>query len=480
MPPVTLYWHDYETFGADPRRDRPAQFAGLRTDTELNIIGAPLTLYCRPANDFLPSPEACLITGITPQEAMDKGVPEARFIAAIHGELAKPGTCGVGYNTLRFDDEVTRHTLYRNFFDAYEREWRNGNSRWDIIDMARMTAALRPEGIEWPRDTHGKPSFRLELITAANGISHQGAHDALVDVKATIELARLIRSRQPRLYDFVWNNRSKQAVAQLLQLGNYEPVLHVSEKFPAERNCLAVVVALARHPTNNNGVTVFDLSADPAPLLELDAEAIRQRVFTRADELPQGTERIPLKTVHLNRCPILAPMKTLRAGDAERLGLDLGRYQKHLATLKDAKGLSTKLEEVFSAPPPDSPDGSDPDLMLYAGGFFSDSDRQKMARLRELTPAKLAEAKPNFDDARLPEMLFRYRARNFPETLAPNERERWEQFRKRRLTQPGYGARVTLDDFQQTLDRLEQQPDLSERNHAILANLRAYARELIP
>lgn len=479
MAPVSLYWHDYETFGADPRRDRPAQFAGLRTDEDLNPIGAPLVLYCRPAGDMLPSPEACLITGITPQKAIREGVPEAGFMAAIHEQLAFPGTCGVGYNTIRFDDEVTRHGLYRNFFDAYEREWKNGNSRWDIIDMARLTAALRPEGIEWPQDSQGRPSFRLELLTAANGIAHEGAHDALSDVRATIELARLIRTRQRKLYDFVWQNRGKRAVADLLQLGAYRPVVHVSEKYPAERHCLAVVVALARHPVNQNGVIVYDLAQDPAPLLDLPAEQIRQRLFTPVAELPEGVERIPLKTIHLNKCPIVAPFKVLQAKQLERLQLDPGTWQKHLDQIKAAPDLAAKIEAVFAENPWDGQERDDPDLLLYGGGFFSDEDKRRMARIRAMNPHELASFSPSFDDRRLPEMLFRYRARNWPETLSGEEVQRWELYRRRRLTEPEGGASLVLKDYEQKLEELESQPALSEQRRDILASLRKYGREII-
>ncbi|RLA45884.1 MAG: exodeoxyribonuclease I, partial [Gammaproteobacteria bacterium] len=199
---TTFYWHDYETFGVDPSRDRPVQFAGLRTDVDLNVIGEPLVIFARPANDFLPHPQACLVTGISPQQALAEGLPECEFIRRIHEELARPGTCSVGYNSLRFDDEVTRYTLYRNFYDPYAREWQNGNSRWDIIDMVRATCALRPAGIEWPLREDGLPSFRLEDLTSANGISHEAVHDALSDVHATIALARLVKERQPRLYDY--------------------------------------------------------------------------------------------------------------------------------------------------------------------------------------------------------------------------------------------------------------------------------------
>lgn len=178
----TFYWHDYETWGSNPRVDRPAQFAGIRTDLDLNIIGEPLVLYCKPPPDLLPDPEACLITGITPQQALSSGVLEYQFIAAIHNELSRPNTCCVGYNNIRFDDEITRHLLYRNFYDPYEREWKNGNTRWDIIELVRACYALYPEGINWPLNEEGKISFKLEDIALANGLAPYKSHDALSDV----------------------------------------------------------------------------------------------------------------------------------------------------------------------------------------------------------------------------------------------------------------------------------------------------------
>ena len=191
MSANSIYWYDFETFGNNPRRDRASQFAGIRTDEDLNIIGDPLVMYCKPANDFLPNPMACLITGITPQLTLEKGIAEAEFTRRILEEFAQPGTCVAGYNSIRFDDEVTRQLLYRNFHDPYEREWKNGNSRWDIIDMVRLCAATRPEGIEWPKKEDGSNSFRLEELTKANGITHAEAHDALSDVLATIEFAQV-------------------------------------------------------------------------------------------------------------------------------------------------------------------------------------------------------------------------------------------------------------------------------------------------
>jgi exodeoxyribonuclease-1 len=244
----TFYWHDYETWGADPSRDRASQFAGLRTDLDLNPIGEPLVIYAKPADDFLPHPEACMVTGISPQLAYEQGAPEADFFRFIHEELSTPGTCALGYNTLRFDDTVTRFGFYRNFYDPYEREYANGNSRWDLIDVVRLTRALRPEGINWPTKDDGSNSFRLEDLTAANEIEHAGAHDALVDVKATIALARLLKQAQPKLFDYVFTHRDKNSINILLDVVNPKPVVHSSMRFPARLGCVASVLPLIRHP----------------------------------------------------------------------------------------------------------------------------------------------------------------------------------------------------------------------------------------
>jgi len=474
----SFYWHDYETWGADPRRDRPAQFAGLRTDAELNPVGEPLVIYCRPGDDVLPQPEACMITGITPQLARQEGLIEAEFIARIHAELATPETCGVGYNSLRFDDEFTRYTLFRNFFDPYAREWQNGCSRWDIIDMVRLTHALRPQGIEWPVNESGVVSFRLELLSAANGILHEAAHDALSDVRATIGLAKLIKQRQPRLFDYVFSGRDKRTLGERLNLQRREAVLHVSSMYPAERGCIAMVMPLARHPGNPNGVIVYDLGEDPAPLLELSEEAIHERLFTPSAQLAEGVTRIPLKTVHLNKCPVVVPMNTLTPEAAERWSIDVEAGERHRRLLLAQPGLERKLQAVHRMS--EFEPVTDPDQSLYSGGFFSDDDRRRMERIRQSAPAALHDFPQVFDDARLPEMLFRYRARNWPQSLDEAERERWEEYRLARLFEPDGGGSITLDEYLATLDRLEADEALPSEKRALIPQLLAWAEAISP
>lgn len=466
---TTLYWHDYETWGADPRRDRAAQFAGIRTDTDLNIIGKPLVQYCKPADDILPHPEACLITGITPQQAMKEGICEAEFMAKIHKEFMQPGTCGVGYNSIRFDDEFSRYGFYRNFFDPYAREWKHGNSRWDIIDMLRLTHALRPEGIEWPQHENGTVSFRLEELTKANGISHEGAHDALADVYATIELARLVRKCQPKLYGYLFEMRSKQKVAEQLNLQKQAMVLHVSSMYPAELGCLSPVIPLAAHPTNNNGIIVYDLRYDPERLLKLTVEEIQQRLFVSKEDLPEGEERIPLKTVHINKCPVIAPMATMNSPEAERWQIDVKLAETYAQQLRDNPKLVKKIQDVHEAR--EFPAISDPDQSLYSGGFFSNLDRNKMNDLVDMTPQDLSITRMQFDDPRIPEMLFRYRARNWPQSLSQEERKRWEEYRRNRLSNPEADCGITLAQYRKLLAEKVMEPEIKARDRGILSDL---------
>ena len=450
---TTLYWHDYETFGTDPRRDRPAQFAGLRTDEELNEIGKPLVIYCKPPRDLLPHPEACLLTGITPQMADEQGVPEPEFIARIHAELAQPGSCGVGYNTLRFDDEVTRHTLYRNFYDPYAREWQNGNSRWDIIDLVRMCYALRPQGLEWPL-LDGKPTFRLEELTAANGIGHDLAHDALSDVRATIALARLVRRHQPRLYDWLFRLRDRRKAAAQLDLAARRPVLHTSRMYPAETGCTTLVMPLVQDPRNGNGVLVYDLRHDPEPFLELDADRLSELLFTRNEDLPQGAVRLPVKLVKLNKCPALAPRSALDDAAIRRIAIDPESCDRHWRMLNSSPTFVQRVARAYGSR--EFPPADDVELALY-DGFFDDAERGRMERVRSASPRELAAMESGFRDARLPELLFRYRARNWPETLSKDELRRWERFRGERIRCGAGGDTLGLDKYQERIASLRRE-----------------------
>lgn len=468
----TLFWYDYETFGIDTRRDRIAQFAGVRTDEQLQVVDAEVMAHCRIPDDYLPDPLACLVTGIVPQATLRDGMPEAQFTRCVHHELAKPGTCGVGYNSIRFDDEFTRFLLYRNFFDAYAREWRNGNSRWDLIDAMRLAHALRPQGIEWPVHEDGTVSFRLEDLTSANGLEHSDAHDALSDVRATLATAQLLRARQPRLYDYVYAHRDRRSVAKLLDTNARQTVLHVSSKYPASLGCIALVAPICRPPGNNREVIVFDLRQDPQVLLELPAEEIARRVFTRDDELDE--ERIALKTVRLNRAPVVVPANTLTPEAAERWSIDPVRAQQYLALIDaHSEEIAAKLADAFRPPERDSP-SPDPETALYEA-FVEDGDRELLPNVQAAaSAAEFADIAARFGDQRLREMVFNYRARNLPETLSEREQRQWRDHRRSRLLDGASGSR-SLGQFRDAVESQQAREDLTADDRIVLSQLAGYA-----
>ena len=476
----TFLWHDYETFGIDPRRDRPAQFAAIRTDAQLNIVGEPINLLCKPAPDYLPDPASCLVTGITPQQCLQSGVAEQAFAERIHAELAQPGTIGVGYNSIRFDDEFTRFLFWRNLIDPYGREWQNECGRWDLLDVMRLAHALRPDGIVWPKHEDGSTSFKLEHLSAANGLKHEAAHDALSDVYATIAVARLLQQQQPRLFDFALKLRSKHAVAQEMGLPadsqQAQPFLHVSGMLPVQYGCMAVMWPLASHPSNRNEVIAWDLRFNPQELASLSAADIRARLFVRADELPEGVQRLPIKTIHLNRSPmVVRNLNVLSPQQAERWHIDLSQAARHAEMARALPDMSSIWAEVFSRPD-QLGDETGVDGGLYAG-FVSTADRRKLEHLRTLPAADLADARTGFEDERLEEVFWRYRARNFPQTLSADEQQRWHAHCAARLIDGQDKAR-TVDDLLEALDTLY--PDADAKCQAVLDALQDYAQEVVP
>jgi exodeoxyribonuclease-1 len=465
----TFYIHDYETFGISPSRDRPAQFAGVRTDMDFNIIDDPLVIYCAPADDYLPDPEAVMITGITPQQALAKGVSEAQFSRQINEAFSTPKTCILGYNNIRFDDEVSRNIFYRNFYDPYAYSWQNGNSRWDLLDVMRACYALRPGGIVWPENEEGFPSFRLEHLTKANGVEHLHAHDAMSDVYATIAMAKLVKQAQPRLFDYLLEHRNKHKINALLDIPQMTPLVHVSGMFGAARGNTSWIAPLAWHPDNKNAVIVCDLAGDMAPLLELSADALRERLYTRRDALG-ALSPVPLKLIHINKCPVLAPAKTLLAENADRLGIDRERCLQNLQLLRQNPVVREKVVALYAEAEP-YPATDDVDAQLY-DGFFSDADRATMKIILETAPQNLPALDLTFNDSRLEPLLFRYRARNFPGTLDDAEQRRWLLHRQEVLNPE------RVQRYVQQLEELYNLHEGDKEKMALLKALFEYGRDL--
>lgn len=494
----TIYWHDYETFGLNQRLDRPVQFAGWRTDMNFNLLtDQPDIWYCRPSMDYLPEPTSCLITGITPQKAEELGVSEHDFAANIREQMTRPGTISVGYNSMKFDDEVTRHLFWRNLYDPYEREWSEGCSRWDLFPFVLAVWALRPEGIDWPKNGGPDPlkaglySFRLEKLTRANGLEHSRAHDAASDVEATIALARLLAQRQPRLWQWALNNRSKASVRAALETGR--PCVCVDPSAGQRRGFLRIVLPITVGPVNKNEYLVWDCREDPEELVGMSAEDIRRRAFGSKSMLGEGETRLPLSVIKINTSPfVCSDLRVLTPKVCERFGLDLEKIVANGAKLTALQKevvspvyMSRTREEGTQPPQPDT------DAALYSD-MIPNTDRPMMQHVQELAPEALttgiAEGRIHFEDSRLNEVLWRLRGRSWPESLTEDELEKWRDFCAYRLSGAVMGVR-SFDAFFEEIDKQAEVNDALiadgrlddaryERRQAILDDLYAWGERL--
>lgn len=472
---MSFLWYDLETFGKDPRRTRISQFAAIRTDDDLNEIGEPLSFFCRPARDLLPAPEAVLVTGITPQQADREGTHEAAFISRVHEQLAEPDTCSVGYNSLRFDESFLRFALYRNFHDPYAYGWQFGNSRWDLLDVFRFAAALRPEGLVWPTREDGLPSFKLEHLAQANGVREGDAHEALSDVRALLALARRLKAAQPKLWAHCLEFRDKRRALRDVDPIQPQPLLHVSGMMPAARYGTGIVLPICSHPSYKDRVIVLDLDEAPASFLDADADEIADRLYTPKADLPEGVSRVPLKEIRGSFCPISVPLSQVRDVELERLGLDRHRALAHATEVLAHKGFAAAVARVFGrsrAFPAGDADGA-----LY-DGFIGESDKRLFPNIRSSPPAALPGFADALRDPRLGPLLLRYQARNWPETLTFAQREAWDDYRRARFAEGSELGELDAPAWRERIEALRKERT-SPRDVALLDALSHWGESCI-
>jgi exodeoxyribonuclease-1 len=464
----TFFFYDLETSGFDPKRQRIMQFAGQRTTMNLEPIGEPLNILVALTEEVLPDPGAIMITGITPQKTREEGYSEAEFLEILHKEVLTPGTIIAGYNSVRFDDEFMRYTLYRNFYDPYEWQWQHDRSRWDLLDVVRMTRALRPQGIQWPVDEAGNPTNRLELLTKANGLDHANAHDALSDVSALIDLAKILKTNQPKLFEYLLRLRSKKEVMQLVNLENPQPFVYTSGRYAKLQYHTTVAFPIA--PGGRPGsVIVYDLRQDPTVFADKTIKDLKELRFASYEKRKQqGFVPLPAKELVYARCPSVAPMGVLNETSQANLQLNLETIKRHLALLQNSD-LADKLREVF-ARDKEFPKSKDVDGQLY-DGFIADVDKPAMGAVRAADHTALADFHPAFVDERLQTLLLRYKARNYPRSLSGDEQQAWEAYRSQRL-------QIDLPGFSAELQKIVEQA--GESKQFLLSELQLWAESIAP
>ena len=470
MNSPTILWHDYETWGTNPKLDFPVQFAAVRTDLELNVVGKEINWFNQIPNDYLPNPAACLVTGITPQASLQKGMLETVFAEKINNEMQVQATCTAGYNSIKFDEEVSRHLFYRNFLPVYEREYENNNSRWDLIDLVRAVHALRPEGINWPENEMGYTSFKLENLSKENNLLHNNAHDALSDVYATIGMAKLIKTHQPKMYEYYWSLRSKHEVLERLRVGSLIPVVYVAGTIKPSHGCITWVLPIRRCQANPNTVISLDLSKSIQPLIEGTAEDISKTLFAKQSH----AERTGLTAIHINKCPFVAPAKMLTKERAAELGVDREQCLKNLNTLQSNPDLLSKVTDAYEyASNEHQSDAENVDEMLYSRGFPSLQEKSNMHILRNTKPEEFIKCYELFNDDLYLQQIFRFQGRNYPSTFNEHQTKKWVQHCRERL-ENGIGC-LSITTFLTQLEDLYADCANSPKKLSILKSLYDFA-----
>lgn len=474
----TLYFYDLETSGINPRSSRIMQFAGQRTDLDLVPIGDPDNIIIKLSEDILPDPDAIMITGISPQQTLADGITESEFLDYFHKKIALKGTIFAGFNTIRFDDEFIRFTNYRNFYDAYEWQWQDQRSKWDILDVVRMTRALRPDGINWPFTSDGKASNRLELLTSVNRLDHFNAHDALSDVNATIAVARLIKQKQPKLFDYLLSMRDKNAIAKLVN--SSEPFIYTSGRYSAEFEKTTVVISIASHPVQKGSVFVYDLRYDPAPFADMSPEQLAELMAKYKFE--EGDLRLPVKQLQFNKCPAVAPMNVLDMASKNRLKIDTEIVNNNLQKLAKIEDFGDRIQEAVRINEKQRQQSIVSDINIVDNqlydGFFNDYDKEKMRLVRESKQDQLADLSLDFADSRLGNLLLLYKARQFPSSLNIDEQSEWQTYKKQKILDGDQES--PLAKYFSRIDQLSKQSGLTKNQQYLLEELKLYGQSIVP
>ncbi|NBS12029.1 MAG: exodeoxyribonuclease I [Gammaproteobacteria bacterium] len=473
----TLLWYDYETSGRDPSLDRPIQLGWLRTPLSCTTSDEAASQFIRLPDDVLPSPGALMVHQIIPEQHQKLGMTEAELAASLEA-LITPGTWVAGYNSRRFDDRFTQHVLYRSLRDPYRWQFAEGRGRFDLYPVVLAYYALRHAAVRWPEDADGTPRFRLDRLGPLNGLDRGlRAHDAAADVTVTARLAAQLQQYDPDLFQESLARADKQAVIALIRAyGRDDGLYEVTPFAGLERGYLRPLWVPFRLGPDGDFVA-FDLRGSP--------EHVTAEIAAIVDAGGSFSERrkrlseIGVTLIRANRQPMLWPRSTVLSDRESRLpeshqvdreASHLGQWQAVMAS-EAFRALYTMTVSAFQPDSVQPERPTDVDRLLYSGGFYADSDRQLLATCPYLDPHALADWSPAFEDPRLPELVFRYRARNFPQSLTQGEWRRWQRVRREKLLSEAAPG-VTLASIHRELAELAASETLSTHQ---LDQLQAYS-----
>ena len=398
---MAFVFYDLETTGISPAFDQPLQFAAISTDEHF-VEKARVNICCRLAPHILPSPQALAVTGVTPEQLTDPSLPTLLEFAQQVAELTETWAPAiwVGYNTMKFDEEVLRQTFYQNLLPNVYATQFNGNTRFDILPAVYAVAVRGPESLAWPVDDAGRRGFKLDRLAPANGFHSHNAHDALGDVEATIHIARLIFTRSPDLWAELLDNAQKSRVqAKLESFRPHELVTRFGGGDPR-----AYVGCFCGYSLGNSAqAAFFDLdAADPADFLNASDEVL----FDVVD----GTPKI-IRGLSTNKGPALLGYRTPTA-----------EHERRAAIIADAPEFRARVGAAMAARFKEDPDApAKPVEQQIYGGFYSNADKTLLQEFQRASWPRRQEIVASLSDPQLRQLGRRLIAFHSPELLTAEE-----------------------------------------------------------
>ncbi len=293
---MSFVFFDTETTGLQKGFDQIVHFAAIRTDNDLNETDR-FEARCRLMPHVVPHPSALTTNGLSISRLTDPQLPtHYEMMRSVRAKLLEwTPSIVVGFNSIRFDEEMVRHALFQTLHDPYLTS-RNNNCRGDVLGLVMAAVADTPDCLVVPTGPEGRPTFRLEALAAANRLDHSMAHNALGDVGVTLELARLVRDGAPDVWQRFVRFSNKASVSQFVAAedGFLLTEFYGNEPYPA------VVVLIGADPEQPaNGRLCLRLDADLDVLLALPDDALRAALSEKGG---------PVRRLRTNAGPVLTPL----------------------------------------------------------------------------------------------------------------------------------------------------------------------------
>lgn len=476
--PESFVIYDLETSDRSAQEGQIVQYASVRTDLEFNPIEEPINVLIKPNDTSLWSPEAVLVHGITPQKALKEGMTEKEFLDFFHSQINIGNTIYAGFNNISFDNDFMRFLHYRNYRDAYDIEYDNGNSKFDFLPAARMQRAVRPDGVEWPFKEDGTPVNTLVSLTEANNITHDDAHDAESDVLGTKDLAKLLSEKQ-KLMAYLLENRHKGKLQYFFN--NNKNFLYADSRVPKDYMHVSMFTTLVA--LDNNTILAYDLRHDPTEFLELSVEQLAARMKYSKDS---DLKRLPVQEIKLNKCPAVVPAAVAKEESVqENIKFDyaeaMKNYQKIVSDQADftsriinARDIIEKEKRTKYA----EADKKKPAEALLYSKFVSTPDSIVSEKIRRASPDEIISFGSQLSDSRLKAMLPRYKARNFPKSLTSEERSQHDEYVRTLLLEGGEKSKFAK--YQKKIGQLMTAEGRTLQENFLLNELKLYYEATLP